>query len=257
VPPPQTEEFRDHHRPIPAMPDFDERHARPSYREREAEQRSRSSGSPLAALALALAVIAIGLSLFSNYLPGLGELRTLISRNQEPPAAPPLRQPAPPSVAETTAPPVAEATKPPAAAPAAPAPKPQPAPWPSQVAATEPPQKEPPPAPKPEEAAKIVAAPPRLPPRPAPQPTATTTEPQPAGTAKLIVAVEPQGEIYVDGEHAGTTPPLTTLKLQPGMHRIEIRNGSRKPYLTYMTVEPGDERRIRHDFNAKPSRPPA
>jgi hypothetical protein len=40
------------------------------------------------------------------------------------------------------------------------------------------------------------------------------------------------------------------------MHRIEIRNGSRRPYLTYMTVEAGDERRIQHDFNARPMRPP-
>jgi serine/threonine-protein kinase len=82
------------------------------------------------------------------------------------------------------------------------------------------------------------------------------TEPPPAATAKLIVAVSPQGEIYVDGKHSGTTPPITTLDLEPGMHRIEIRSGSRRPYLTYMTVEPGDERRIRHDFNAKPMRPP-
>jgi hypothetical protein len=41
------------------------------------------------------------------------------------------------------------------------------------------------------------------------------------------------------------------------MHRIEVRSGSRKPYLTYMTLQAGDVRRIRHDFDAKPSRPPA
>ena len=59
-----------------------------------------------------------------------------------------------------------------------------------------------------------------------------------------------------DGKHHGTTPPITTLDLEAGMHRIEIRSGSRRPYLTYMVVEPGDERRIRYDFNAK-GRPPA
>jgi hypothetical protein len=74
--------------------------------------------------------------------------------------------------------------------------------------------------------------------------------------AKLTLAVEPQGELYINGEHYGSTPPLTTLELEPGMHRIEIRSGSRKPYLTYMTVDPGEERRIRHDFNAKAIRPP-
>lgn len=88
------------------------------------------------------------------------------------------------------------------------------------------------------------------------QPTANDPEPQPAGTARLILAVSPRGELYIDGKHHGTTPPVTTLELDPGMHRIEVRSGSRKPYLTYMTVQAGDVRRIRHDFNAKPSRPP-
>jgi hypothetical protein len=68
--------------------------------------------------------------------------------------------------------------------------------------------------------------------------------------------VSPRGELYIDGDHYGTTPPITTLELAPGMHQIEVRSGSRKPYVTYMTVQPGEERRIRHDFHAKPSRPP-
>jgi len=88
------------------------------------------------------------------------------------------------------------------------------------------------------------------------QPTASISEPQPGGTAKLMIAVAPQGELYIDGKHYGATPPITTLDLEPGMHRIEIRSGSRKPYLTYITVQAGDLRRIRHDFAAKPIRPP-
>jgi hypothetical protein len=93
-------------------------------------------------------------------------------------------------------------------------------------------------------------------PPPATKPKAKVRQPQPVVMAKLTLAVSPQGELYIDGEHYGTTPPLTTLELEPGMHRIEVRSGSRKPYVTYMTVQPGDERRIRHDFNAKASRPP-
>ncbi len=87
------------------------------------------------------------------------------------------------------------------------------------------------------------------------QPTAKVPAAPPGGTARLVLAVSPRGELYIDGEHHGTTPPITTLDLEPGMHRIEVRSGSRKPYLTYMTVQAGDVRRIRHDFNAKPSRP--
>ena len=84
---------------------------------------------------------------------------------------------------------------------------------------------------------------------PAKEPAAKVAERQPAGTARLIVAVSPRGEIYIDSKHHGTTPPITTFDLEPGMHRIEIRSGSRKPYLTYMTVQAGDVRRIRHDFS--------
>jgi hypothetical protein len=72
-----------------------------------------------------------------------------------------------------------------------------------------------------------------------------------------MLAVSPRGEVYIDGKHHGTTPPLTTLDLEPGMHRVEVRSGSRKPYLTYMTVQAGDVRRIRHEFNASRAvRPP-
>jgi PEGA domain len=88
------------------------------------------------------------------------------------------------------------------------------------------------------------------------QPTANISEPRPGSTAKLMIAVSPQGELYIDGKHYGTTPPLTTFDLEPGMHRIEIRSGSWKPYLTYITVEAGDQRRIRHEFGAKRSGPP-
>jgi hypothetical protein len=86
-------------------------------------------------------------------------------------------------------------------------------------------------------------------------PTAKYAQQRAAGTATLILAVVPHGEIYIDGRHYGSTPPTTTLDLEPGMHRIEIRGGSRGPYVTYMTVQPGDVRRIRHDFAAKPIRP--
>jgi hypothetical protein len=108
---------------------------------------------------------------------------------------------------------------------------------------------------EPEEPAAGETAPTPEAPR-AKQPRAKVAEPQPGAMARLIIAVSPRGELYIDGEHYGTTPPITTLELAPGMHRIEVRSGSRKPYVTYMTVQGGEERRIRHDFNAKSSRPP-
>ena len=145
-----------------------------------------------------------------------------------------------------------------AKAPAQPAPAPAPAPVvqpvkePVMAAA-------PPPAP----AREPIASPAPSPAKPLPRPTAVAAKTAPApqqqqrGTAQLVLAVSPHGEVYIDGKHHATTPPTTTLDLEPGMHRIEVRSGSRNAYVTYMTVQAGDVRRIRHDFNAKRIRPPA
>ena len=262
---------------------FDEREAT-FMRDRESERR-RSSGSRstiFATLALVLAVFAIGLTVVLHYSPDLAERLIDASRVRQAPATAPA--PFPPAAPA----PVAEAPAESAAAPPAPKPMaPEPlAAEPSPSAQTErddaraeqeslgtvsapklmPPEPlaaEPSPlaqaeklvARESEQAATAGAGPAQEVPR-ATQPTASLPERQPGGTATLIIAVSPQGEIYIDGKHHGTTPPLTTLDIEPGMHRIEVRSGSRKPYVTYMTVQAGDVRRIRHDFGAKPSRPP-
>jgi serine/threonine-protein kinase len=219
------------------------------HRDAERQQSSGSRTAIFAALLLALGAGAVG-GVF--LYPDSIDLRTLASRIQQ-------------SVRTTTAPAVPEASPPPAM---------------QEVKAVQEPPKpvvvRPPSRPTPvAEASKTAAAEPvpapapkALPPPPvvreaeveqeSPKPVVAKAQPapKPAGTAKLVLAVSPQGDVYVDGERYGTTPPLTTLELEPGMRRIEIRSGSRKPYLTYMTVEAGDERRIRHDFDAKRIAPP-
>jgi hypothetical protein len=249
---------------------FDEREAMSIMdREFEPERYFGSRPAIFAALALVLAVLAIGLAVVWYYSSGPTERRIAASGMQQAPAT------APAPSRPTAPPPVAEAPNESATAPAAPqvsppraagdagaeqessgivsAPKPMPpkplAPEPSPSAQAER-------AGAPEQPAAAGTVPAQKVPR-ATQPTANVPERQPGGTATLIIAVSPQGEIYIDGKHYGTTPPITTLDLEPGMHRIEVRSGSRKPYLTYMTVQAGDVRRIRHDFDAKPSRPPS
>jgi serine/threonine-protein kinase len=100
---------------------------------------------------------------------------------------------------------------------------------------------------------KAPAAKPSGSPRPARkvrQPVAAlaAAAPSPAKTATLVFDVSPWGEIYVDGKPHGTTPPVKTLSLPPGTHRIEVRNSARLPYLGSATLQAGDVRRIRHDF---------
>lgn len=244
------------------------------------EPSSGSGATFLAALALMFAVLSIGLTVVLYYSPDLIERLILASglRPAPTPATAPVPSPstvAAPSPAPAPAPapaPVAEAIKQPVSAPA-PVPAPEPAPAPAPRAVSPPPAA----SAKAVEPSGMASAPSPLPPQPlveepgepvasdsaptkeaprAPQPKAKVRQAQPIVMAKLNLAVSPQGELYINGEHYGTTPPLTALELEPGMHRIEIRSGSRKPYLTYMTVDPGEERRIRHDFNAKSSRPP-
>jgi serine/threonine-protein kinase len=67
-------------------------------------------------------------------------------------------------------------------------------------------------------------------------------------TAKVVLAVSPWGEIYVDGKLHGTTPPITTLDLAPGRHRIEVRNSAQPPRIMFVTLQAGSVQRIRHDF---------
>jgi hypothetical protein len=239
--------------------------------EREsAPERSPRSRPAIFAALLVLAVLGIGLAGVMYYSPGLGERIIAATRLQEAPAiAPAAARPTPP-------PPVAEATREPASAPGAPqasAPRaesdgqakqkpldvlPAPKPMPPQPLAAEPSplaQPESPVARAAEQPASAGATPVQEPPR-AMQPTAKVPEQQSGGTARLILAVSPRGEIYIDGKYLGTTPPLTTFDLEPGMHRIEVRSGSRRPYLTYMTVQAGEVRRIRHDFNPSRAFPP-
>jgi eukaryotic-like serine/threonine-protein kinase len=191
------------------------------HREPRREERSGSRAGMLAALVFVLGLVSIGAGAL-YYSSELGELISLTRRTQAP---------LPPTVA----------------APSRPA-EPAPVAVAAKVAVKEP-EAAPPPAP----------APRALPPPATPVAKAEPETPKPvvaAQPAKLTIAVSPRGELYIDGKHHGATPPITTLDLEPGLHRIEIRSGSRKPYLTYMTLEAGDERRIRHDFNARPSAPP-
>ena len=235
----------------------------------------RSSGSRptvLAALALVTAVLAIGLTVVLHYSPGLIDRLIAASRAQLAPATTPaLPHPSAPA-------PEAETPAQPLTAPAAPqAAEQEPsgtvsAPVPTPTSPAEPEASAPravddektpqdlvqqsisiAAAPEPPPAARGAAAQKRP---QSTQPTAVASQQLPERMATLIIAVAPQGEVYIDGKHYGTTPPVATLDLEPGVRRIEVRSGSRKPYLTYMTVQAGEVRRIHHDFDAKPSGPP-
>ncbi len=83
--------------------------------------------------------------------------------------------------------------------------------------------------------------------------TRRKVEPPPAPVAPprdgtVTLAVSPWGEISVDGSSRGVSPPLTQLTLPPGVHTIEIRNGSAAPFIARVEVKSGETLGLQHRF---------
>ncbi len=70
----------------------------------------------------------------------------------------------------------------------------------------------------------------------------------PAKPGKVRLAVQPWGEIYVNGSKRGISPPLKTVDLAPGKHRIEIRNGEFAPHKETVEVKSGAETTVHYVF---------
>jgi serine/threonine-protein kinase len=64
----------------------------------------------------------------------------------------------------------------------------------------------------------------------------------------VTLAVTPWGEISVNGSSRGVSPPLTQLTLPPGVHTIEIRNGSAAPFIARVEIKSGETLGLRHRF---------
>ena len=66
--------------------------------------------------------------------------------------------------------------------------------------------------------------------------------------ASLSLAISPWGEIHIDGRLHGISPPLRSVELAPGRHRIEIRNANFPPHVETVDAKAGGKIRIRHKF---------
>jgi hypothetical protein len=62
--------------------------------------------------------------------------------------------------------------------------------------------------------------------------------------------IKPAGEVFVDGQSMGTTPPVLDLKLPPGPHTIEVRSGRFPPLRLDLQLQPGEEMQLKHVFAA-------
>jgi serine/threonine-protein kinase len=62
------------------------------------------------------------------------------------------------------------------------------------------------------------------------------------------LAIAPWGEIVVDGKKRGVSPPLKSLKLEPGKHQIEAHNGKFSPCTQTIDVKSGAETVVKCKF---------
>ncbi|MDP2784859.1 MAG: serine/threonine-protein kinase [Sulfurimicrobium sp.] len=86
-----------------------------------------------------------------------------------------------------------------------------------------------------------------LPPASAPVPSSAVPS-APRDEATLGFAIAPWGEVYVDGNNMGVTPPLKELKIAAGKHKVEIRNAGFTPYVETFELQAGATRKIKHLF---------
>lgn len=66
--------------------------------------------------------------------------------------------------------------------------------------------------------------------------------------ATISLLIVPWGEVWVDGQKRGVSPPLKSLSLAPGMHTVEIRNSQFPVHVEKIDVKPGAQIKIRHTF---------
>lgn len=80
--------------------------------------------------------------------------------------------------------------------------------------------------------------------------TAGAAKPAVADKLSAVVqfAVTPWGEVYIDGVKQGVAPPLTSVKVSPGTHEIEIRNPNAPVYQGRLELKAGEEFKIKHRF---------
>jgi serine/threonine-protein kinase len=70
--------------------------------------------------------------------------------------------------------------------------------------------------------------------------------------ALVRVTVEPWGEIYVDGEHTGTTPLAQPLWLSPGRHALRVTHPQLPPLQKDLTAAAGETLTV--EINLKAAR---
>jgi len=79
-------------------------------------------------------------------------------------------------------------------------------------------------------------------------PATATDAPAAPRTGRVQFVIKPWGEVIVDGKSRGVSPPLKTLMLSEGRHKIEIRNSTFRGYANEIDVKAGSSASIAYSF---------
>lgn len=79
---------------------------------------------------------------------------------------------------------------------------------------------------------------------------AQSSTPAAPATGQVNIAVSPWGHVEVNGNPAGTAPPLSKLTLPEGRHTITLRNDAFAPHSVTIQVSPDQPVTVRHKFGS-------
>ena len=68
--------------------------------------------------------------------------------------------------------------------------------------------------------------------------------------ATLAFDIHPDGDVFVDGLARGKSPPLANLRLEPGVHTIELKRKGEIPFRTSVDLQAGRTATVEYAFTA-------
>lgn len=80
------------------------------------------------------------------------------------------------------------------------------------------------------------------------EPESVATAAPTSRDASIRILAFPWAEVFVDGQRQGVSPPLRSIPIKSGKHRVELRNSSFPSHVETVEVKSGAEISIRHSF---------
>ena len=76
----------------------------------------------------------------------------------------------------------------------------------------------------------------------------TTMDMAAKASAFILLDIQPNGEVYVDGKMMGSSPPMDFVQITPGRHKIEIKKSPFPVYTQTVDLNPSENIKISHVF---------